>query len=151
MYIFSHGIVLLLFFVLVNYGFCLFLFCFCFLTNHSNKFCLFVCLFVTSLSIAGNSGRLAWVRPSSRKSSATHSYQCVQYFRVSRQWYGCQCLGFLTCTQLLVRVIARWGGTGTVRESADTKSLQSALEVNSGRKNPCHTGDSNPSSLTLPG
>ena len=31
----------------------------------------------TSLSLAGNSGQLTWVRHSSRKSSATHSYQCV--------------------------------------------------------------------------
>ena len=26
---------------------------------------------------------------------ATHSYQCVQYFGVSKHWYGCHCLGFL--------------------------------------------------------
>ena len=37
------------------------------------------------LSLAGNSGRLTWVRHSSRKNSATHSCQCVQYFRVSKQ------------------------------------------------------------------
>ena len=36
-----------------------------------------VVVFSTSLSLAGNSGRLTWVRHSSRKSSATHSYQCV--------------------------------------------------------------------------
>ena len=39
-----------------------------------------------SLSIAGNSGRLTWVRHS--KGSATHAYQCLQYFRVSTLWYG---------------------------------------------------------------
>ena len=33
-------------------------------------------------------------------------YQCVQYFRVSKQWYGCQCLGFLTRAQMLMHVIA---------------------------------------------
>ena len=33
-----------------------------------------------------------------RKSSATRSYQCVR-FCVFRQRYGCQCLGFLTCSQ----------------------------------------------------
>ena len=27
-----------------------------------------------------------WVKHSSRKSVATHSYQCVQYFRVSKQF-----------------------------------------------------------------
>ena len=34
-----------------------------------------------SLSFAGNSGCLTF------KSSATRSYQCVLYFRVSKQWY----------------------------------------------------------------
>ena len=34
------------------------------------------------------------------KSSATHSYQWVQYFSVSKQQYGCLRLGFLTCTQM---------------------------------------------------
>ena len=37
-------------------------------------------LFVSSstcLSLAGNAARLTWVRHSSRKSSVTHSYQCV--------------------------------------------------------------------------
>ena len=41
--------------------------------------------FGTSLSFAGNSGQLTWVRRSSHKSSATHSCQCVQYFHVSKQ------------------------------------------------------------------
>ena len=72
----------------------------------------------TSLSFGGNSGRPNWARHGSRKSSATHSYQCVQYFPVSRQWYGCQCLGFLTCTQMLMHAIAHRGCTDTVRESA---------------------------------
>ena len=31
------------------------------------------------------------------KSSATRSYQYVQYFRVPKQCYSCQCLGFLRC------------------------------------------------------
>ena len=38
-------------------------------------FC-FVC-FSTSSSLGRNSGRLVWVKLSSRKSSATHFYQCV--------------------------------------------------------------------------
>ena len=50
--------------------------------------------FSTSLPLVGNSGRLAWVRHSSRKSSATHSCQRVWYFCVSKKWYGCQCLEF---------------------------------------------------------
>ena len=56
-------------------------------------------------------------------SSATHSYQCVQYFPVSKQWYGCQCLGFLTRAQMLMHAIVHGGCTDTVR--------QSALEANS--------------------
>ena len=51
----------------------------------------------TLLPPAGNLACLSWVRHSSHKGSATHSYQCVQYFHVLKQWYGCQCLGFLTC------------------------------------------------------
>ena len=43
--------------------------------------------FSTSLSLARNSGCLTWVRHSSCKSSATHSYWCLQYFPVSRQWH----------------------------------------------------------------
>ena len=57
-------------------------------------------VFSISLSLVGNSGRLTWVGHSSRKSSATHFYQCVEYFRVSKQYYGCQCLEFLTCAQI---------------------------------------------------
>ena len=91
---------------------------------------------LNSLSLAGNSGGLTWVRHSSRKSSATHWYQCVQYFCVSKQWYGRQCLRFLTCVQMLMHAIAHGGCTDTVR--------QSALEVDSGRTIPCLTGDSNP-------
>ena len=75
------------------------------------------------------------VRHGSRKSSATHSYRCVQYFRVSKQWYGCQCLGFLMCAQLLMREIACNSSTDTVRDSAQ--------QVDSGRKIPRHAGDSN--------
>ena len=60
---------------------------------------------------------LTRVRHSSRKSSATHFYRCVQYFRVSRQWYGCQLLGFLTCAQMLT-AISDVDCTDTVRESA---------------------------------
>ena len=49
--------------------------------------------------------------------------------------YGCQCLGSLTCAQMLVHAIAHEGCTDTVGESA--------LKVDSGRKIPCRTGESN--------
>ena len=42
---------------------------------------------------------------------------CVLYFPVSRQWYGCQCLGFLTYTQMLLQAV-HWGCTKHQRESA---------------------------------
>ena len=74
---------------------------------------------------------LRWVRV------ATHSYECVQYFGVSRQGYGCQCLGFLTYAQMLMHAIAQGGCMDTLRKSA--------LEVDSRTKIPCRTGDSIPS------
>ena len=61
------------------------------------------CCCSTSLSLAGNSGRLTCVRHSSRKSSATHSYHISVYsIFMPKQWYGCQCqcLGFLMCPQM---------------------------------------------------
>ena len=76
------------------------------------------CFLNTSFSIRGSSGRLTWVNHSSHKSSATHFYRCVQYFRVSKQWYGCQSLGFLTSAQMVMHAIAYAGCTDTVRESA---------------------------------
>ena len=88
------------------------------------------------MSHAGNSGHLTRVRHRSRKSSATHSYQCVQYLCVSKQWYGCQCLGFLTCAQMLMHATPHRGYTDVIRESA--------LEVDSGRKIVCRTRDLSP-------
>ena len=72
--------------------------------------------FSISLSLSRNSSRLTRERRSSRKRSATHSYQCVQYCRVFRQWYGCQCPGFLTCALMLMHEIAHGDCTDTVRE-----------------------------------
>ena len=48
-------------------------------------------------------------------------FSCVQR-------YGCQCLGSLTCAQMLMHAIAHEGCADTVRESA--------LKVDSGRKIP---------------
>ena len=63
-------------------------------------------------------GLLTQIRHSSRKSSAIHSYWCVQYFHVSKQWYSSQRSGYLTCTQMLIYTIKHGGCTDTVRESA---------------------------------
>ena len=77
----------------------------------------------------GNSGRFTWVKCSSVKSSGTDSYQSAQYFRAFKQWFSCQCLGFLlTCAQMLMHAIAHYGCTDSVSESA--------LKVVSGRKTP---------------
>ena len=67
------------------------------------------------LSIAANLGHVTQVKHSSFKSSATHSCQCVQHFYMSKQWYACQCWGFLMCTQVLMHVIAHGGCMDTVR------------------------------------
>ena len=99
-----------------------------------NKLCSFFNFyqyFFVPCTVAGHSGRLTQVRHSSRKSSATLSYQCVQYFSVSKQWYGCQCLGFLMCAQLLMYAIVQGGCMDTIRKRA--------LEVDSGREIPCCT------------
>ena len=93
--------------------------------------CLFVCLFVcflsTQLSLAGNSGGLTWVRHGSCKSSATRFCWYVKYFCVSKQCYGSQCLGFLTCAHYIcLRMRLHTRTVRTLR--------QSALEVDSGRK-----------------
>ena len=72
------------------------------LVRYFNVLLLLFCLLSSSLSLVGNSGRLTWVRHSGCKSSATQSYQCVQYFCVAKQWYGCQCLQFLPCAPMLM-------------------------------------------------
>ena len=81
--------------------------------------------------LANNSGRLSCAKHSSRKSSATHSYQCMQCFPVFNGRYSCQCWGFLKCARMLMHATARGICTGTVRESRE-----SAMEGDSGRKNP---------------
>ena len=73
--------------------------------------------FSISLSFAGYMVRLLWVRHSSCKSRATHSYQRVPYFCVQKL-VCCQCLGFLMCTQMLMHVTAHRGCADTVREPA---------------------------------
>ena len=55
--------------------------------------------FIGSLSPVRTLGHLTRIRHSSYNSGAINSCQCVQYLLcVSKQWYGCQCLGCLMCT-----------------------------------------------------
>ena len=48
-------------------------------------------------------------------------YQCVRCFRLSKPWYGCPCLGFLTRAQMLMRAIA-YGGLYGHRKGVCTES-----------------------------
>ena len=48
----------------------------------------------------------------------SHYLGIFVYFCVSKQWYGCQCLGFLTCAPMLMNAIAHGGYTDTVRKFA---------------------------------
>ena len=109
----------------------------------------FSTLFSTSLSFAGNSGHLTQVRHSGCKSSTTHSFQCVEYFPVSRQWYGCQhypllsVCGVFSCVQTMVWLpVFGFFNRGSDVDACNCTQglyglLKSALEVDSGRKISC--------------
>ena len=55
---------------------------FIFMKTHSLQLFRLFC-FNTSLSLAGNSSRLIWVRHSNRKTNVSHSHLCVQYLCAS--------------------------------------------------------------------
>ena len=86
------------------------------------SFFLFVCFFIhffyTSLSLAGNSSRLNWVKHSRR--SVCSIFLCPD------NGVAAIVLDFLTCAQMLMHAIAHGDRTDTVRESA--------LEIDSGRE-----------------
>ena len=63
----------------------------------------------------------------------------MQHFHVSKEWYDCQCLGFLMCVQMLMYAIAHRGCTNIVRESAEKVELW--------RRVPCHTRRIEPTSV----
>ena len=74
-----------------------------------------------------------WFYTDSRK----HSHQSIQCFHVSKKHcYGCQCLAFVTCAQMLMPAIAHRGCVDTERKSA--------LKVDPGRKSLCCTRGLNP-------
>ena len=52
-------------------------------------------IFKTSLPLAGNSGLSYMVKTQHRKSSTTHSYQCVQYFSTTHSY---QCVQYFSTT-----------------------------------------------------
>ena len=79
---------------------------------------------------------LAWYTEAAARAALPIPMSVCSSFRVFEQCYGFQYLKLLTCTQVLMHAIAPGGCTATVRESA--------LEVDSGGKLPCHTWDSNP-------
>ena len=64
--------------------------------------------------------------PSSHKSSITHFYHSIsvhsmRVLHAPKQWYGCQCLGFLTCMPMLMHAIATRGLYG--RRKTKTKRV----------------------------
>ena len=61
------------------------------------------------------------------KSSATHPYRSVLYFCVSKQWCGCQCLGFLVCPQMLMHTV-------TAHRGCSDTGGEHALKFDQGRK-----------------
>ena len=75
-----------------------------------------------SLSLAVSLGLLTcWSRRLQREifgkvqPPQVQRHLCVQYFRVSRHWYGYQCLGFSTYALLLMLAIAHSGCSDTCR------------------------------------
>ena len=61
--------------------------------------------------------------------------------RLYRHWHGCQCLGFLTCTPVLMHASANVGWTDTVRESVHfkltgTKQNNNNKNTKNNNKNP---------------
>lgn len=72
-----------------------------------------------------------WVTQRPQQLQEQHSHflpECVQYFFVSEQCYGCQCLGLWTRAQVLMHAVARRGWSNNMN--------QCALKVDSGRRNP---------------
>ena len=74
-------------------------------------------ILVFKKKVLKSSGRLTWVGLQQLQEQCYPSYN-VSYFRVSKQWYSCQCLGFLTCAHTFY--VCNWQGscTNTVTGSA---------------------------------
>ena len=93
-------------------------------------------MFCLSFSSTSLSGALSGYGYSSRKSSATHSCQCVQYFRVSDNDMAISVWGIVTYAQMMMHAIAHDACTDTVR--------QPKLIANSRRSNFLSRRESNP-------
>ena len=54
--------------------------------------------------LAGKSGRLTWVRllAAARAALPIPTRVCSVFMCPNNQWHGCHCLGFLTCTLMLM-------------------------------------------------
>ena len=89
-YLFLIVFFFLLFFIFLSYIYKYFV-----LLSFFSFFKFFVCL-----------NKYFFVLYLGRKNNATHSYQCVYYFRVSKQCCGCQCFEFSTCEQMLMHMTA---------------------------------------------
>ena len=96
---------------------------------------LFVLNWVLHLSLVGNSSHLTWVQIQQLQEQRYPFLQCMRCFHASKQTYGCQCFRPFMCAQMSMHVIAHEGCKDNARDSA--------FKVGSGRKIPCHTGESN--------
>ena len=63
------------------------------------------------LSLAGYPGLLTWVSLQQPQEQRYPFLQCLWYFRVSMQRYGCQCLESLTFSRYVTSVLAATGIT----------------------------------------
>ena len=73
----------------------------------------FSSIYSSSLSHAGNSGHLSWMRLQLHQEQRYPLLPLCAVFLSVRQWHGCQCLGYLTCAQMLMHAIAGRGCTKT--------------------------------------
>ena len=68
---------------------------------------LFFFLYSALLSLVGISGLLTWIRLQQlQEQQYPFLPVCAVFSCVQTVVYGCQCLGFVTCTQMLMHVIA---------------------------------------------
>ena len=111
----------------------------CVIWNYTIFFSPFILNYSTSLSHAGNSGHLSWVRLQLLQEQRYPLLPVHAVFLCVRQWHGCQRLGYLTCAQMLMHAIAGRGCTKTTRESA--------VKADPGRKICCCTGERKPVSV----
>ena len=109
--------------------------CVCARARARARVCACVCV-RASLPFKGNSDRLSRARHNTTRAALPIPTSVCSISVCPNSAMAASVWGLLTCTQMLMHAIAHGGCTDTVRETA--------LEVDSGRKVPCRTRDSNP-------